>query len=102
MLTHTRLNVRIQIPQHYLATNWPILYSSISADGRLVAVAGRRGLIHYSSTSGRWKTFSDRQQEQAFVVRGGLLWFHHVLIAAVEVTHSYQVYSILLNWICEG
>ena len=91
MLTHTRLNVRIQIPQHYLATNWPILYSSISADGRLVAVAGRRGLIHYSSTSGRWKTFSDRQQEQAFV-----------LIAAVEVTHSYQVYSILLNWICEG
>ncbi|KAL9715951.1 WD40 repeat protein [Leucoagaricus gongylophorus] len=81
----------IKIPQHYLATNWPILYSSISADGRLVAVAGRRGLIHYSSTSGRWKTFSDRQQEQAFVVRGGLLWFHHVLIAAVEVTHSYQL-----------
>ena len=30
-------------------------------------------------------------QEQAFVVRGGLVWFHHVLIAAVEIAKSYQV-----------
>lgn len=24
-------------------------------------------------------------------MKGGLLWFHHVLIAAVEVSKSYQV-----------
>lgn len=35
--------------------------------------------------------FMDEVQEQAFIVRGGLLWFHHVLIAAVEVAKSYQV-----------
>ncbi|TFK57640.1 RIC1-domain-containing protein [Heliocybe sulcata] len=81
----------IQIPQNYLSTNWPIRYSSISADGRLVAVAGRRGLVHYSSTSGRWKVFADEVQEQAFAVKGGLLWFHHVLIAAVEVSKSHQI-----------
>ncbi|RDB29503.1 RAB6A-GEF complex partner protein 1 [Hypsizygus marmoreus] len=81
----------IKIPQSYLATNWPIQYSSLSNDGRLIAIAGRRGLIHYSSTSGRWKLFNDEQQEQAFTVRGGLLWFHHVLIAAVEVSKAYQV-----------
>jgi len=81
----------IKIPQSYLATNWPIRYSSLSSDGRLIAVAGRRGLIHYSSTSGRWKLFADMIQEQAFSVRGGLLWFHHVLIAAIEVSKSYQV-----------
>ncbi|KAG6891393.1 hypothetical protein C0992_007616 [Termitomyces sp. T32_za158] len=81
----------IKIPQSYLATNWPIQYSSLSSDGRLIAIAGRRGLIHYSSTSGRWKTFDDEQQEQAFVVKGGLLWFHHVLIAAVEVSKTYQI-----------
>ncbi|EKM83606.1 hypothetical protein AGABI1DRAFT_123933 [Agaricus bisporus var. burnettii JB137-S8] len=81
----------IKLPQQYLAKNWPIRYSSISADGRLIAVAGRRGLIHYSSTSGRWKVFMDEHQGQAFVVRGGVLWFHHVLIAAVEVAHSYQL-----------
>jgi hypothetical protein len=81
----------IKIPQSYLATNWPIKYSSISSDGRLIAVAGRRGLIHYSSTSGRWKQFSDERQEQAFAIKGGLLWFHHVLIAAVEVPGAYQV-----------
>ncbi|TCD70639.1 hypothetical protein EIP91_002358 [Steccherinum ochraceum] len=82
---------RIKIPQSYLATNWPIKYSALSADGRLVSVAGRRGLAHYSSTSGRWKLFSDGLQEQAFTVRGGLVWFHHILIAAVEVSKSYQI-----------
>jgi RAB6A-GEF complex partner protein 1 len=30
-------------------------------------------------------------QESAFAVRGGFLWFHHVLIAAVEVGRSWQV-----------
>ncbi|KAF8912940.1 RIC1-domain-containing protein [Gymnopilus junonius] len=81
----------IKIPQRYLALNWPIRYSSLSSDGRLIAIAGRRGLIHYSSTSGRWKVFADEEQEQSFSVRGGLLWFHHVLVAAVEVAKSYQI-----------
>ncbi|KAH7883853.1 RIC1-domain-containing protein [Phlebopus sp. FC_14] len=80
-----------RIPQSYLASNWPIRYSTISNDGRLIAIAGRRGVIHYSAASGRWKLFSSVAQEQAFAVRGGLLWFHHVLIAAVEVSRSYQI-----------
>lgn len=80
-----------QIPQKYLSSNWPVRYSSLSSDGRLIAIAGRRGFIHYSSTSGRWKLFVDEMQEQAFTVRGGLLWFHHVLIVAMEVAKSFQV-----------
>lgn len=82
---------RIKIPQTYLDTNWPIRYSALSSDGRLIAVAGRRGLVHYSASSGRWKLFADKLQEQAFTVKGGLLWFHHVLIAAVDISKSYQV-----------
>ncbi|KAI0803143.1 RIC1-domain-containing protein [Irpex lacteus] len=85
------INPESDIPQSYLATNWPIRYSALSADGRLVAVAGRRGLCHYSSNSGRWKLFADELQEQAFLVRGGLLWFHHVLVAAVELSKTYQI-----------
>ncbi|KAF8634465.1 hypothetical protein AX15_000906 [Amanita polypyramis BW_CC] len=81
----------IKIPQSYLINNWPIRYSSLSSDGRLIAIAGRRGLAHYNSNTGRWKLFLDPQQEQAFIVRGGLLWFHHILIAAVEVGKQYQV-----------
>ncbi|KAF8490724.1 RIC1-domain-containing protein [Gautieria morchelliformis] len=81
----------IKIPLSYLADNWPIRYASISNDGRLVAVAGRRGLVHYSAASGRWKVFNDHVQEQAFAVKGGLIWFHHVLIAAVDASKSYQV-----------
>jgi hypothetical protein len=81
-----------KIPIDYIANNWPLRYSTISSDGRLIAVAGRRGLTHYSMASGRWKLFGHSVQEQAFFVRGGLLWFHHVLIAAVEMANkSYQV-----------
>jgi hypothetical protein len=78
-----------------MSINWPIRYASISTDGTLVAIAGRRGLTHYSTGSGRWKLFSDERQERDFVVRGGLLWFHHVLIAAIEVDNSYQVGAAL-------
>ncbi|KAF8528030.1 RIC1-domain-containing protein [Hysterangium stoloniferum] len=75
----------IKIPLAYLSNNWPIRYASISTDGRLIAIAGRRGLVHYSAASGRWKTFTDPVQEEAFSVRGGLIWFHHVLVAAVRL-----------------
>lgn len=81
----------IKLPLSYIASNWPIRYASISTDGRLIACAGRNGLIHYSTASGRWKMFGDEGQEQAFQVRGGLLWFYHVLVAAVEMGKSYQL-----------
>ena len=69
----------------------PSKYYALSSDGRLVAVAGCRGLIHYSATSGRWKTLSNINQEQAFFVKGELAWFNHLLITTVEVAKSYQV-----------
>ncbi|KAN0063340.1 WD40 repeat protein [Thecaphora frezii] len=81
----------IKIPQTYLAANWPIRYASISADGKLIAVAGRRGLAHFSSSSGRWKTHKSIAQEQSFVVRGGMQWFQHVLIAACDAGGEYQL-----------
>jgi len=40
--------------------------------------------------------FADEQQEQNFAVRGGLLWFHHVLVAAVDISKSYQVVFLLV------
>lgn len=82
----------IKIPVDYIAKNWPLRYSIISNDGRLIAVAGRRGLTHYSMASGRWKMFDNTSQEQSFLVRGGMAWFHHVLIAAVEMAgRTYRV-----------
>ncbi|WWC63641.1 uncharacterized protein I303_106246 [Kwoniella dejecticola CBS 10117] len=85
----------IKIPSAYIATNWPLRYASMSSDGKLIAVAGRKGLTHYSASSGRWKLFPEERQEREFSVRGGLLWFHHVLIAAVDVdkTHQIRLYS---------
>ena len=81
----------VKIPQPYLAANWPIRYAAISADGNLIAVAGRRGLAHFSSSSGRWKSHKSVAQEQSFVVRGGMQWFQHVLIAACDSGGEYQL-----------
>jgi hypothetical protein len=81
----------VQVPSHYLVDQWPIRSAVISNDGRYVAVAGKRGLAHYSVNSGRWKTFDDPFVENEFTVRGGMCWFQHVLIAAVESHDSHEV-----------
>jgi hypothetical protein len=85
----------VQVPASYLANNWPIRSSVISPDGKYIAVAGTRGLAHYSVNSGRWKTYANEQMEQDFVVRGGMCWYQHILIAAVESHESYQVIPTL-------
>lgn len=80
-----------RIPAAYLLNQWPIRYTVISPDGRYVAVAGRRGLAHYSVNSGRWKTFASETTENEFLVRGGMCWYQHILVAAVEVNKTYEL-----------
>jgi hypothetical protein len=46
----------------YMADNWPIKYVCICPDGKFVAVAGRRGLAHYSSATQRWRLFGSQHQ----------------------------------------
>ena len=75
---------QVQIPASFLANQRPIRCVVTSPDGRYVAVAGRRGLAHYSMHSGRWKTFDDPNDENEFVVRGGMCWHQHILVAAVD------------------
>lgn len=87
---------RVSIPTSYLGQQGPIRAAVISSDGRYVAVAGRRGLAHYSTSSGRWKTFENKEMENAFVVRGGMCWYQHILIAAVETGNNDEVSNIRL------
>jgi len=89
--TEAALWQNVHIPSTYLAHQWPIRSAVISSDGRYIAVAGRRGLAHYSVNSGRWKTFDDPLMENEFTVRGGMCWYQHILIAAVESDNSYEV-----------
>ena len=81
----------VQIPSSYLVDQWPLRCSVISADGRYVAVAGRRGLAHYSINSGRWKTFVNEHMENEFQVKGGMCWYQHILVAAVEAGDSFEL-----------
>lgn len=80
-----------RMPATYLLNQWPIRCTVISADGRYVAVAGRRGLTHYSVNSGRWKTFSNPELENEFTVRGGMCWYQNILVAAVEINKTYEL-----------
>ncbi|KAJ5226938.1 uncharacterized protein N7469_006944 [Penicillium citrinum] len=80
-----------QYPPVYLHSQWPIRSCVVSQDGRYVAIAGRRGLAHYSVNSGRWKVFEDSKVENSFAIRGGMCWYGHILIAAVESDGSYEI-----------
>lgn len=80
-----------KIPPIYLLNQWPIRCTVISPDGRYIAVAGRRGLAHYSVNSGRWKTFADTEMENEFQVKGGMCWYQHILVAAVEANRSHEL-----------
>ncbi|EXJ85218.1 hypothetical protein A1O3_05893 [Capronia epimyces CBS 606.96] len=80
-----------QYPSIYLHNQWPVKSCVVSQDGRYVAIAGRRGLAHYSLQSGRWKTFSDLAVENSFAVRGGMCWFNHILAAATENAAGYDL-----------
>ncbi|KAI4201974.1 MAG: hypothetical protein LQ350_002879 [Teloschistes chrysophthalmus] len=89
--TDASLWQQVPIAPAYLMNQRPIRSVISSHDGRYIAIAGKRGLAHYSVRSGRWKTFDDAGDENAFVVRGGMCWYQHVLIAAVETDDSYEV-----------
>lgn len=80
-----------QYPAVYLHNQWPIKTCVVSQDGRYIAIAGRRGLAHYSLQSGRWKTFSDVAIEASFAVRGGMCWFNHILAVATENAAGYDL-----------
>lgn len=70
----------IQIPNSYLASNWPIRLAAIDNSGQHLAIAGRTGMAHYSLLSRKWKLFGNETQERDFEVCGGLLWWDNYVI----------------------
>ena len=81
----------VQPPAGYIHAHRPIRCAVISTDGRYLAIAGRRGLAHYSVASGRWKTFDNSAAEDSFIVRGGMCWYQHILIVAAETDDYHEV-----------
>lgn len=80
ILSESKYWTVLKLPQTYAATNWPIRYSAIDAEGLHLAVAGRTGLAHYSMLSKKWKLFGNESQEKDFVVSGGLLWWKGFIV----------------------
>lgn len=86
-----RLWHALRYPAAYLSRQWPVKCAVISADGKYIGIAGRRGVAHYSIASGRWKMFDDLYAEDEFGVRGGMGWYQHILVVAVECEGQSQV-----------
>lgn len=83
--------LNVPIPASYIAENWPIKYVSCSSDGNYIAVAGIRGVTHYSLHSGRWKMFVEEDIDKDFTVHGGIVWYGNVLILAVDTGTSHEI-----------
>ncbi|KAI9814375.1 MAG: hypothetical protein M1827_003230 [Pycnora praestabilis] len=64
----------VEIPLSYLVDQWPVRCAVSSPDG-----------------SGRWKTFMEPVMQNEFAVRGGMCWYQHILIAAVESGDCYEL-----------
>lgn len=77
-----------QVPESYLSLNWPISYSCVDQDGRYLAVAGKAGVALFSSLNHKWKLFSNEQQEQSVVCRGGLAWWNDIVVFPCVVSCS--------------
>lgn len=87
--------LNVPIPASYISENWPIKYVSCSSDGNFVAVAGVRGVTHYSLNSGRWKLFVEEDADKDFTVRGGMLWYGNVLIVAIDTGVGHEIHMYL-------
>uniref|UniRef100_A0A9J8B2A3 Protein RIC1 homolog n=1 Tax=Cyprinus carpio carpio TaxID=630221 RepID=A0A9J8B2A3_CYPCA len=81
LLGHKHWQV-VQIHSTYLETNWPIRFAAIDWSGQCVAVAGRRGIAHYSLYTRKWKLFGNVTQEQNMTVTGGLAWWNDFVVVA--------------------
>ena len=83
--------LHVPLPASYISDNWPMRFVSSSTDGKYIAVSGIRGLAHYSLYSGRWKLFSEDYMDREFTVKGGLLWYGHIIIAGVDTEYSHEI-----------
>ncbi|VBB89823.1 Conserved hypothetical protein [Yarrowia lipolytica] len=83
----------ICMPASYTASNWPIRMIACCSRHEYFAVAGARGLCHYSINSGRWKMFAEEYMDNEFVVKGGMIWYKHFLICGVYsfTTGGYEI-----------
>lgn len=57
----------------------------MSQTGSNLAVAGKAGFALYSSGRRKWKLFGNEVQEQGLICRGGLAWYHDVLVFPCRV-----------------
>ena len=77
-------------PQEYISVNYPLRFAAFDEDCcKSLVVSGSRGFAHYQMKTGKWRLFRNENQEQNFLVTGGVTIFQDHIIA-VGSDLSYQ------------
>lgn len=78
----------LQVPAQYLDQNLPIRFVAAGPGSQYIAVAGRRGVAHFSRATGRWRLFGNQTQEQALECVGGIVWWNEYLIVPCKTANG--------------
>lgn len=90
--------VWLQPDKMYLAEMFPLKIASISADGRRIAVAGRRGLSIWSQRTRKWTNFRSRSQERSIICESLCWWNNRAVFVAKRDTSHRVMLSALPYW----
>ena len=99
------------MPAEYVADYSPIRLVSVSADIRYLAIAGKVGFAHLSTSSGRWRVLESLDTFDPSIlpediphiphVRGGLCWYNNILLVGGDFGESHEVSSLVIWANCE-
>lgn len=77
----------VPVSQRYLASNWPIRYATLDANGHNLAIAGKTGIACYSFANRKWKLFGNETQEKNFEVCGELVfWEEYIVLSCYNLS----------------
>eukprot|EP00002_Diphylleia_rotans_P008762 TRINITY_DN1874_c0_g1_i4.p1 TRINITY_DN1874_c0_g1~~TRINITY_DN1874_c0_g1_i4.p1 ORF type:complete len:1115 (+),score=149.97 TRINITY_DN1874_c0_g1_i4:53-3397(+) len=85
---------QVQVPEEYLAFNWPIRTISLSPDGSMVAVIGSKGFALHLIARGKWRLFGNQLQEKSISVIS-MFWAKRIILVYLHNTLR-GCYEILL------
>lgn len=87
----------IDIPQHYLESNYPIKYVSVNRECKDIAISGNKGFAIYSIETGKWKFFNKKSNDENFSVCGDMIWWHNYVLLSCfnfdDETFELRAYS---------
>lgn len=72
----------VDIPNSYLAGNYPVRYASVDRDCKNLAIAGTRGFAIHQVGTNQWKYFTKQSQHDGITICSDLIWWGEYLVTS--------------------